>query len=85
MNIKKEDVENKDKTIHFFTYDWLFDKVYDKALEEGKKLKQYYAILSPDYSIFTDMPLALQINSVFKNRWCGAYFQSLGMKVQPQQ
>lgn len=83
MNIKKEDVENKDKTIHFFTYDWLFDKVYDKALEEGKKLKQYYAILSPDYSIFTDMPLALQINSVFKNRWCGAYFQSLGMKVTP--
>ena len=29
------------------------------------------------------MPLALQIESVFKNRWCGAYWQSKGLKVIP--
>ena len=26
---KKEDAENRDKTIHFFTYDWKFEKVYE--------------------------------------------------------
>ncbi|MDD4210976.1 MAG: DUF4417 domain-containing protein [Clostridia bacterium] len=83
VDSKNNDDKNKDKTIHFFTYDWLFDKVYDKAYIESEKLKQYYSVLSPDYSIFTDMPLALQINSVFKNRWCGAYFQGLGIKVIP--
>jgi hypothetical protein len=83
VDSKNNDEKNKDKTIHFFTYDWLFDKAYDKAYMEGEKLKQYYAVLSPDYSVFTDMPLALQINSVFKNRWCGANFQSLGMNVIP--
>ncbi len=83
VNAKKVDEDNKNKTIHFFTYDWLFDKVYDKAFDEVEKLKQYYALLSPDFSIFTDMPLPLQIYSVFKNRWCGAYWQSLGLKVIP--
>lgn len=80
---KKEDKENKDKTIHFFTYDWKFEKVYDEAEEELEKLKQYYALLSPDFSMFTNMPIALQIESVFKNRWCGAYWQSKGLKVIP--
>ena len=70
---KQDDKENAYKTVHFFTYDWLFDKVYDRASESAEKLKQYYALLSPEFSMYTDMPKALQINSVFKNRWCSAY------------
>ena len=72
-NTKLNDTENLDKTVHFFTYDWKFEKVYQKAQTEVEKLSQYYCLLSPDFSIFTNMPLALQIESVFKNRWCGAY------------
>lgn len=83
VNAKKNDKENKDKTIHFFTYDWKFEKVYENPDEELEKLSQYYCLLSPDFSIFTNMPLALQIESVFKNRWCGAYFQSKGLNVIP--
>jgi hypothetical protein len=83
VDSKKEDGENKDKTIHFFTYDWLFEKVYEKPDEELEKLSQYYALLSPDFSMWTNMPLALQIESCFKNRWCGAYWQSKGLKVIP--
>ena len=29
---KQDDKENAYKTVHFFTYDWLFEKVYDKVL-----------------------------------------------------
>lgn len=83
VNAKKDDDNNKNKTIHFFTYDWKFEKVYENAEEELEKLKQYKYILSPDFSLWTNMPLALQIASVFKNRWCGAFFQSKGLKVIP--
>ena len=41
VNTKNDDKENMEKTIHFFTYDWKFDKVYEKAEEELKKLSQY--------------------------------------------
>ncbi len=83
VDAKKDDKLNQNKTIHFFTYDWLFEKVYEKADDELEKLKNYYCLLSPDFSIFTNMPVALQIESIFKNRWCGAFWQSKGLKVIP--
>jgi hypothetical protein len=80
---KSDDKENFHKTIHFFTYDWLFKSVYDNPEQTFEKLRRYYALLTPDFSTYTDMPLALQINSTFKNRWCGAYWQKHGIKVIP--
>ncbi len=83
INCKINDEKNKGKTVHFFTHDWKFDKIYTQAQQELDKLKQYYCLLSPDFSIFTNMPLALQIANIFKNRWCGAYWQSKGLNVIP--
>ena len=80
---KSNDEENKHKTIHFFTYDWHFDSVYTNPKNALNKLQQYYAVLTPDFSLYFDMPLALQIYSTFKNRWCGAYWQNQGLKVIP--
>jgi len=80
---KPNDEENKDKTIHFFTYDWNFESVYERPEIALEKLDQYYALLTPEFSTYKDMPLARQIDSVFKNRWCGAYWQSQGLKVIP--
>ena len=48
-----------------------------------EKLDQYYALLSPEFSLYWDMPRALQIYSTFKNRWCGAYWQRQGFIVIP--
>lgn len=80
---KPNDKDNKHKTIHFFTYDWLFENVYEKPEATLEKLDQYYALLTPEYSLYWDMPRALQIYSTFKNRWCGAYWQKNGKIVIP--
>lgn len=80
---KHNDEENQNKTIHFFTYDWNFQSVYEKPEESLEKLDQYYALLTPEFSTYKDMPLARQIDSVFKNRWCGAFWQKQGMIVIP--
>lgn len=48
-----------------------------------EKLDQYYALLTPEFSLYWDMPKALQIYNIFKNRWCGAYWQSMGKLVIP--
>ena len=82
-DVKKDDTENADKIVHFFTYDWIFEKVYDNADEEIAKLGRFKALLSPDFSIFTNMPMALQIYNIFKNRWCGAFWQQNGLEVIP--
>lgn len=82
-NTKLKKDKNNYKTVQFFTHDYKFDYVYSHPELAIEKLKQYYCLLSPDYSLYTDMPLAIQIKNTFKNRWCGAYFQSLGLKVIP--
>ena len=80
---KPNDEENKDKTIHFFTYDWKFESVFDKPEKAMEKLDQYYALLSPEFSLYWDMPKAVQIYNTFKNRWCGAFWQKMGKIVIP--
>ncbi len=80
---KLNDDEFKHKTIHFFTYDWNFEAAYSKPEITFEKLAQYYALLTPEFSTYKDMPLVLQAYSVFKNRWCGAFWQKQGMRVIP--
>ena len=45
------------------------------------KYSQYAFLCSPDFSTYINMPSWLQIANVAKNRWCGAYWQSKGLKV----
>ena len=82
-NTKYVDSKNLHKTIHFFVHDYRFENVYSNAEIAKEKLKQYYALCTPDFSLYTDMPIILQMYSTFKNRWCGAYWQSLGLNVIP--
>lgn len=83
IKAKANDTENMHKTIHFFTYDWQFESVYTKPEIALEKLDQYFAIMTPGFSTYTDMPLVLQAYSTFKNRWCGAFWQKHGLKVIP--
>lgn len=83
VKTKPNDEENKNKTIHFFTYDWNFESVFDKPEKAMEKLDQYYALLSPEFSLYWDMPKAVQIYNTFKNRWCGAFWQKMGKIVIP--
>lgn len=76
-------VGNEDKTIHFFIDDNKFNTIYDNPHKHMEKLARFNAVLTPDFSLYTDMPIALQINNVFKNRWCGAFWQDYGLKVIP--
>lgn len=85
LNYEKAKTESFDigKTVHFFTYDWKFEEVYAKPDVALEKIDRCYALLTPEFSMYYNMPLALKIYSVFKNRWCGAFWQSQGIRVIP--
>lgn len=71
----------EDKSIHFFVDDYDLNKFYNYPEKYYKKLAKFEAVLTPDFSIYTDMPLVIQMHNVFKNRWCGAYWQDKGLKT----
>lgn len=52
-------------------------------VESLEKLYQYYAQLTPEFSMYQDMLLAGQIDSIFKSRWRGAFWQKQVKLVIP--
>lgn len=46
-------------------------------------LKQYQGFISPDCSVYRDMPLSLQITNIYRNRAIGYYMQKHGVYVVP--
>ena len=55
-------------TVHFFLDDYRFESIYNNPEKKIETLKKFNAVLSPDFSMFVEMPIALQLFSTFKNR-----------------
>ena len=71
------------RMVHFFLYDYRFERVWEKPDTVLEKLRPYRAVLSPDFSMYLEMAPVLQLYNVFRNRWCGAYWASQGLRVVP--
>ena len=48
-----------------------------------KKIYKYQGFITPDCSVYRDMPLAIQITNIYRNRAIGYYMQSKGIYVIP--
>lgn len=81
-DIKTNDVdENKQKGVHFYIDDYRMEGLYYNPTKSLHRLAQYKFLISPDYSLYKDMPKAVQLFNVFRSRWCGAFWQSKGITV----
>ena len=79
----QEDQNHLDRMVHFFLYDYRFERVWKNPDNDIEKLSRYRAVLSPDFSMYLEMAPVMQLYNVFRNRWCGAYWASKGMRVVP--
>ncbi len=71
------------KIVHFYLDDYKFEDIYSKPDKKLVLLKKFKAVLTPDFSMYLEMPVPLQLYAAFKSRWVGAYLQSQGVKVIP--
>lgn len=72
-----------DGATHFFLHDYRFETVWNRPRQTWSAVSQCPIALSPDFSLYRDWPLALQLWNTYRNRWCGAYWQSRGLTVIP--
>ena len=75
--------EIKDVGIHFYLDDYQFERIWNNPSEYIEILGEYKCILSPDFSLYMDMPLSMKIWNVYRSRLIGQYYQSCGIKVIP--
>ena len=69
--------------VHFFIDDYLFERVWHDPDRYAQMLSDFRAVMSPDFSLFTDYPVAVQLYNHWRKHLLGAYWQRLGMTVIP--
>ena len=75
--------KEKNVGIHFYLDDYQFERIWNKPEDYIDILKQYECILSPDFSLYMDMPMPMKIWNIYRSRLIGQYYQSQGIKVIP--
>ena len=75
--------KEKNVGIHFYLDDYQFERLWNKPEEYVDILKQYECILSPDFSLYMDMPMPMKIWNIYRSRLIGQFYQSQGIKVIP--
>ena len=69
--------------VHFFIDDYLFERAWNDPARYALLLKDFQAVMTPDFSLFTDYPKSVQIYNHYRKHLLGAYWQSMGMTVVP--
>lgn len=69
--------------VHFFEYDFKFECVWNFPDRYATVLSNYECVLSPDFSIYVNIPKAVQIFNHYRKHWLGAYWQSKGLNIIP--
>ncbi|MEG2076689.1 MAG: DUF4417 domain-containing protein, partial [Victivallaceae bacterium] len=69
--------------VHFYMDDGKFECLWRDPERYFSRLKSYAGIFTPNFSLYTDMPIAMQIWNTFRSRLIGQMMQSAGIKVIP--
>lgn len=76
-------VDGSDEIVCFYEHDEKFYDFISNPEEYIGDLKKFKGVISPDCSLYVDMPLCLQIADVYFNRAVGHYLQEKGFFVIP--
>ena len=72
-----------DQWVHFFEDDYLFERIWKNPGKYLDILKRCNGVILPDFSLYRDMPLAMQIWNIYRSRAIGHWLQKNGIKVIP--
>lgn len=75
--------DNKNTGIHFYLDDYQFERLWNNPEDYIDTLCQYECILSPDFSLYLDMPMPMKIWNIYRSRQIGQFYQANGIKVIP--
>jgi len=78
-------LNSKDKSagVHFYVDDYQFERIWNEPEKYISILKDYDCVLTPDFSLYMDMPISMKIWNVFRSRLIGQMCQLAGLAVIP--
>lgn len=83
MNYALTEKFPESKIMHCFVDDYQFIRYWNNPDKYLPVLSKFSTVCSPDFSTYTDMPLAMQIYNHYRKHWLAAYWQLNGITVYP--
>ena len=74
---------DKSTGIHMFLYDFQFERLWNTPNKYIPMLLKAGAVCSPDFSMYTDTPRALNLYNHYRKHWLAAFWQTKGITVIP--
>lgn len=69
--------------VHFYEDDHLFERIWRNPRRYLPILKKFKGVILPDFSLYRDMPLCMQIWNIYRSRAIGNWLQKNGVLVIP--
>lgn len=69
--------------VHFFLDDYLFFRIWNDPGRYANFLSEFPAVMSPDFSMFTDWPKAVCVYNHWRKHQLAAFWQRMGILVIP--
>lgn len=69
--------------IHFYLDDYQFERIWNDPYKYVDLLSKFDCVLTPDFSLYMDMPMAMKIWNVYRSRLVGQILQDSGITVIP--
>ena len=75
--------KREDCCLYFYVDDFIFDRIWYRLQMYTDLMKQFGAVISPDWSLYTDWPPAVNLYNLYRNNFVGRWLQDNGVKVYP--
>lgn len=69
--------------VHFFLDDYRFETVWSHPERSISRVSRVGCALTPDFSVWREMPAVMQMWQVYRSRWCGLWMLEHGVRVVP--
>lgn len=70
-----------DTWVHFYEDDVSFERLWNQPNKYLAIIKKYAGVISPDFSMYRDMPLVMQQWNIYRNRAIAHWLQENGVPV----
>ena len=67
--------------VHFYEDDAAFERIWNNPRKYLSILKKFKGVITPDFSLYRDMPLVMQFWNIYRSRAIGKWLQDNGIKV----
>lgn len=80
---KQDEYCRKSVGVHFCLDDYQFETLWNHPNKYIEKFRKCGAILSPDFSLYADFPLPIQLYNHYRKHWLARFYQDRGITVVP--